>query len=76
MASSLSLSLALLAGAVVTYLSYSLHYRRLRQYAYLPQLKPSLLWGNLKTLGDLLMKGDPRRHAGEFIFGRLQTGAA
>lgn len=51
------LSIALLAlPALILYLYSALNYRRFKQYAHFPQLKPSLAWGHLKAIDDFHQK--------------------
>ncbi|WQF82416.1 Putative cytochrome P450 [Colletotrichum destructivum] len=51
------LSIALLAlPALILYLYSALKYRRFKQYAHFPQLKPSLAWGHLKAIDDFHRK--------------------
>ncbi|KAG7141543.1 hypothetical protein HYQ45_018812 [Verticillium longisporum] len=38
--------------ALTVYLYQALVYRRLRQFAHLPQIKPSVVWGHLAVLGE------------------------
>ncbi|KAM0637035.1 hypothetical protein ACHAQF_009147, partial [Verticillium nonalfalfae] len=40
------------AFALAVYLYQALAYRRLRQFAHLPQIKPSVVWGHLAVLGE------------------------
>ncbi|OIW22527.1 cytochrome P450 [Coniochaeta ligniaria NRRL 30616] len=59
------LTLALLVAAptlLVAYLLQQAHYRRFRQYAVLPQLKPSLVWGHMKALHEISLRGRPGQH--------------
>ncbi|OHW91418.1 cytochrome p450 [Colletotrichum incanum] len=37
---------------LLLYLYFALSYRRFKQYAHFPQLKPSLTWGHLKAIND------------------------
>jgi hypothetical protein len=46
------------------YLLERTRYLRLRQYARFPQLPPSLIWGHMKALDEVMGEGDRRRHIG------------
>ncbi|OLN86610.1 putative sterigmatocystin biosynthesis P450 monooxygenase stcS-like protein 3 [Colletotrichum chlorophyti] len=51
------LFIALLAlPALLLYLYSAMAYRRFKQYAHIPQVKPSLLWGHLKAINDFHLK--------------------
>ena len=52
---------------MATYLYNKLHYKRFKQYAQLPQMPPTLMLGNLKTLDDLIKRGEPDRHPGRYL---------
>lgn len=43
-----------------------LYYQRFIRYAGLPQVKPSLIWGNLLTLHENMQRLRPDEHAGQF----------
>ncbi|KAK8137125.1 Cytochrome P450, partial [Apiospora sp. TS-2023a] len=47
---------------IVTLLYQNIYYRRLRQFAHLPQLPPSLIWGHLKHFNDFTKRGKLDRH--------------
>ncbi|KAL3446037.1 cytochrome P450 [Aspergillus insuetus] len=58
------------------YLLDRTRYLRLQQYARLPQLPPSWIWGHLKTLDEVMGQGDRRRHIDQVfleIHEKLQT---
>lgn len=62
------LTLLLLVAASVLLVAYLLkeaHYRRFRQHAALPQLKPSLVWGHLKAVHEASLRGLPEQHFGK-----------
>ncbi|KAL3484138.1 cytochrome P450 [Aspergillus germanicus] len=44
------------------YLFDRTRYLRLRHYAQFPQLPPSLIWGHMKALDEVMGQGDRRRH--------------
>lgn len=46
------------------YLWRKITYYRTEQYAWLPQLPPSLLWGHLSTLDKLMKTNRPNIHIG------------
>ncbi|KAI1312023.1 cytochrome P450 [Xylaria venustula] len=48
--------------ALATYLYLKLRHKRFNQYASLPQLQSSLLWGHLKTVNDYARHGEADRH--------------
>ncbi|KAF7523611.1 hypothetical protein G7054_g11703 [Neopestalotiopsis clavispora] len=54
----------LLAAIVLlaTYLYKTLHYKRFKQHAKIPQLPPSLWFGHLKTFDKLIKRGPADRH--------------
>ncbi|KAK7953133.1 cytochrome P450 monooxygenase [Apiospora saccharicola] len=59
--------LAFAIAAVViaaTLLYQNLYYRRFQQFAHLPQLPPSLIWGHLKHFNDFTNRGKLDRHPG------------
>ncbi|KAL2262650.1 hypothetical protein VTK26DRAFT_575 [Humicola hyalothermophila] len=47
---------------VATYLVTAIWHKRLKQFAHFPQLKPSLIWGHLKALHELRLRGRPDGH--------------
>ncbi|KAK4096710.1 cytochrome P450 [Parathielavia hyrcaniae] len=47
---------------VATYLLAAWWHRRFRQFADFPQLKPSFLWGHLKTIHEYTLRGPPKIH--------------
>jgi hypothetical protein len=49
---------------VATYLAATIWHRRFKQFANFPQLKPSLIWGHLKTVHEYTLKGPPGIHHG------------
>lgn len=49
---------------LITYLYNRVQYKRFKQHAKLPQLPPSLLFGHLKTLDELIKRGAADRHPG------------
>ncbi|KAH8901898.1 cytochrome P450 [Coniochaeta sp. PMI_546] len=64
------LTLFLLVAApilLVAYLLKEAHYRRFRQYAVFPQLKPSLMWGHMKALHEISLRGPPGQHFDDTI---------
>lgn len=50
---------------LATYIYNKLCYKRFQQHARLPQMPPTTLLGHLKTLDDLIKRGEPDRHPGE-----------
>lgn len=53
------------AGVLLaSYLYSRLRYVRGRQYAHIPQLPNHLLWGHLKSFGELMNRGVHDRHPG------------
>lgn len=53
-----------LLAPIAIYLIDRARFVRFRQYAHLPQLPSSLLWGHLKALDGVMREGDRRRHIG------------
>lgn len=52
-----SFIIALLAlPAFMFYLFSAIHYRRLKQFAHFPQMKPSFVWGHMKLLNEYQRK--------------------
>lgn len=49
---------------VVSYAYSRLYYRRFRQFATIPQLPPSLLWGHLQAFDTFTRSGPKDRHPG------------
>jgi hypothetical protein len=49
------------------YIWKKLVYYRTEQYAWLPQLPPSLLWGHLSTIDKLVKANRPNIHIGRVI---------
>ncbi|KAJ2990196.1 hypothetical protein NUW58_g3073 [Xylaria curta] len=47
---------------LATYFYVKLNHKRFSQYASLPQLPPTLLWGHLKTMNEYIQRGEPDRH--------------
>jgi len=63
------LSIALLAlPAFLLYLYLALRYRRFKQYAHFPQVKPSLVWGHLKAVGDFHQRRGEKNGSMESAF--------
>ncbi|KAK2025836.1 cytochrome P450 52A11 [Colletotrichum zoysiae] len=63
------LSVALLAlPALLLYFYLALYYRRFKQYAHFPQLKPSLLWGHLKAVNDFHQRRGEKNAQMEYAF--------
>jgi hypothetical protein len=61
-------SLVLLAlPLVITYLAATIWHSRFKQFANFPQLKPSLLWGHLRTIHEYTLKGRPQLHHGRLV---------
>lgn len=46
-------------------LFHKIRYYRTKQYADIPQLQPSLLWGHLKALNELVKSNKPNLHVGK-----------
>lgn len=65
------LALALLPP-LAFYLYDRLQYYRRREFAGFPQLPPSLLWGHLKAVNDIVLDGEPRRHIGELTYHQIK----
>lgn len=64
----MSTTLVLVAiAALVAYLFNKVRHARLEQYREIPQLKPSPVWGHLKTMNDFLVRREPDRHP-DYIF--------
>jgi hypothetical protein len=64
------LKLLLLGVAFVLLVAYLLkeaQYRRFKQNAVIPQLKPSLVWGHMKAIHEVSLRGLPRQHFGKRI---------
>ena len=63
--------LGLLAAAavplVLLYCYWGLHHRRRKQFGNIPQLKSSLLMGNLLHMNEGLQRGEPDRHS-DYLF--------
>lgn len=57
------ISIALLAILAMSLYS-RLHYKRFRQFASIPQMQPSLLWGHLHTFETFSQSGPRDRHPG------------
>lgn len=55
---------------LATYLYNKLYYKRFKQHARLPQMPPTTLLGHLKTLDDLIKRGEPDRHP-DFMFSEM-----
>ncbi|KAI1820811.1 cytochrome P450 [Xylaria intraflava] len=56
--------------ALATHLFVKLRHKRCNQYAYLPQLPPSLLLGHLKTMKEYMRRGAANRHP-DMIFSEM-----
>jgi hypothetical protein len=56
---------------LILYLVDRTRYLRLRQYGRFPQLPPSLVWGHMKALDEVMGQGDRRRHIGKRTTHRL-----
>ncbi|KAI1424706.1 cytochrome P450 [Xylaria sp. FL1777] len=59
--------LLLLLLLLLTLVYFKLQYKRFEEHRGIPQLPPSLLWGNLKTLYNFLRLGKLNRHP-DYIF--------
>ncbi|CRJ80702.1 hypothetical protein BN1723_006532 [Verticillium longisporum] len=57
--------------ALAVYLYQALAYRRLRQFAHLPQIKPSVVWGHLAVLGEHFKSDGTGTTDMDKIFGRM-----
>ncbi|KAF4460676.1 cytochrome P450 [Fusarium albosuccineum] len=55
---------------LVTYLYTTLRFKRFKQYAHLPQLPPSLLWGHMRVYDEFMKRGNKDRHP-DFVFGDM-----
>lgn len=54
-------SIALLAlPALLLYLYAAVYYRRFKQFANYPQVKPSLIWGHLKITNEFHQRRDEK----------------
>ncbi|KAB5531389.1 cytochrome P450 [Coniochaeta sp. 2T2.1] len=65
------LSVSLLVAAAILLVAYLLkeaHYRRFKQYAVLPQLKPSFVWGHMKAIHETGLRGRPSQHFDDTMF--------
>ena len=56
--------LVIAAPLAAVYLLVTVWYRRLKQFAHFPQLKPSLIWGHLQTLHEFSQRSPPGLHIG------------
>lgn len=62
------LPLAVTAAALLlTYLYIVLRYKRFKQYADLPQMEASLLWGHWKHIYRFIQSGKQSGHPGRFL---------
>lgn len=54
---------------VGVYLLATVWHRRFKQYAHFPQLKPSFIWGHMKTIHEFTVKNNdlPDLHIGELL---------
>jgi hypothetical protein len=59
------------AAIIVSHLYRRLRYKRLQQYAFIPQLPPSVLLGHLKKIDDYIKAGKPNGHPGAYAFYRM-----
>ncbi|KAG8162997.1 hypothetical protein KVR01_007475 [Diaporthe batatas] len=55
----------------LAYLSTKLHYKRYRQYATVPQISTSLLWGHLKAFDNFSKHGLKNRHP-DLVFSEIR----
>ena len=62
----IALPVIAVGAATAAYWLYTrVRYRRFEQYAHLPQLPPSLLWGHLKAVNEYMTVADePYRQVG------------
>ena len=59
-----ALAIALAFVALTMFLYIKLRFKRFGEHRGIPQLAPSLLWGNLKTIKDFAQRGTRNRHPG------------
>ncbi|KAK4195034.1 hypothetical protein QBC40DRAFT_289729 [Triangularia verruculosa] len=54
---------------ILVYLLAAAWHRRFKQYAHFPQLKPSFIWGHMKTVHEYTVKngGQPDLHIGQWL---------
>lgn len=57
---------------VIGYLATTIWYRRFKQYAAFPQLKPSLLWGHMRAIHEFTLRAPPKMHFGRSNQSRIQ----
>ncbi|KAK0609597.1 cytochrome P450 [Bombardia bombarda] len=52
---------------LAVYLYTRLRYLRFRQYANIPQIKSSLVWGHMRVLNDFILRGKVDRHIDQVL---------
>ncbi|KAM5377897.1 hypothetical protein ACJZ2D_004801 [Fusarium nematophilum] len=55
---------------LITYLFMKLHFKRFKQYAHIPQLPPSLIWGHMLVYDKFSKRGPKDQHP-DLIFARM-----
>ncbi|KAL0938151.1 cytochrome P450 52A11 [Colletotrichum truncatum] len=66
-----SLAALIALSALFCYLYHELHYRRIKQFAHYPQMKPSLIWGHLKLIKAFHRKRGEKGGHIDHVFGDI-----